>query len=148
MSKKLELPKQDLFITRVIVENFPSRVELYQKLDKFITENNFTKDYTADNKDNIVQFIFKNPDYAFEFVKFLNLEKIKNPLYSKLKTNILVDTKKESKPKSLISPKNVKKNLKENSAEKEVLNTSLNRSKVVKEKKQKLIEKVHLNLKS
>jgi hypothetical protein len=140
MAKKSEVQSQELFVSRVIVENFPSRVELYQILDKFISDNKYAKDYTADNKDNIVQFIFKNPDHAFEFVKHLNMEKMKNPIYSKLKTNILVDTKKDSKPKKLTIPppkKNLK--LKDQSVDKEVLNTSLNRSKEVKKR---TIEKV------
>jgi restriction endonuclease S subunit len=50
----------DLFIAKVIVENFPSRVELYSLLDNFISENNYVKDYTTDNKDNMVTFIIKN----------------------------------------------------------------------------------------
>ena len=95
MSKKTDSSKNEMFISRVIVENFPSRVELYQKLDKFISENNYPRDFTTDNKDNIVHFIFKNPDTAFEFVKYLNMEKMKNPLYAKLKTNIAVDAKKD-----------------------------------------------------
>ena len=140
MSKKSEIQSQELFVTRVIVENFPSRVELYQKLDKFISDNNYAKDFTADNKDNIVQFIFKNPDHAFEFVKCLNIEKIKNPIYAKLKTNILVDTKKDTHAKKpSITSKN-KKNM--TSPEKEILNTSVNNRRSPKEIKQKYIEKV------
>jgi hypothetical protein len=143
MAKKSEVQNQEFFVSRVIVENFPSRVELYQMLDKFISDNKYGKDYTADNKDNIVQFIFKNPDHAFEFVKHLNMEKMKNPIYAKLKTNILVDTKKDSKPKKLIiASSNKKLKLKEVSIEKEVLNTSMNRSIEVKKK---TIEKVSLN---
>ena len=95
MSKKTDSNKNEMFISRVIVENFPSRVELYQKLDNFISENNYPRDFTTDNKDNIVHFIFKNPDTAFEFVKYLNMEKMRNPLYAKLKTNIAVDAKKD-----------------------------------------------------
>jgi hypothetical protein len=53
--------QNDLFIAKVTVESFPSRVELYGLLDKFIADNKFVKDYTTDNRDNMVQFIFKNP---------------------------------------------------------------------------------------
>lgn len=59
-NRKYENPKE-LFQSRVIVELFPSRVELYQLLDKFIQNNNYDKDYTSDNRDNIVHFMFKNP---------------------------------------------------------------------------------------
>jgi hypothetical protein len=53
--------QNDNLISRVIVEFFPSRVELYQLLDKFLAEHNYAKDYTSDNRDNIVHFMFKNP---------------------------------------------------------------------------------------
>ena len=143
MSKKTEQPTQELFVTRVIVESFPSRVELYQKLDKFISDNNYPKDFSADNKDNIVQFIFKNPDHAFEFVKYLNIEKIKNPIYAKLKTNILVDTKREAYyKKGLVSPRIKDFNL--SSPVREVLNTSENKAKSNKEVKPKYLEKVNI----
>jgi hypothetical protein len=129
MSKKTDaIINKELLITRVIIENFPSRVEIYQKLDTFIANNNFKKDYTGDNKDSVIIFKFKNPDVAFEFVKFLNLEKLKNPIYSKLKTNIAIDTKKDKIAKSpspqRTAPLSKNKNIKENaSPEKNILNT-------------------------
>lgn len=91
------VPTTEVFRSRVMVEHFPSRVELYELLNKFITSNNYTKDYTCDNKDNCVNFTFKNPDISFEFIKMLNLEKLKNPLYIKLKTSLLIDANKEAK---------------------------------------------------
>jgi hypothetical protein len=115
MAKKLEPSNsQEMFITRVVVENFPSRVELFQKLDNFVKENKLPRDFSTDNKDSIVYFIFKNPDTAFEFVKFLNMEKLTNPLYAKLKTNIVVDAKKEfanKKKKPAASNLNINTNL-------------------------------------
>jgi hypothetical protein len=57
--------EKDLFICKLIVKNFPSRIELYQMLDNFITKHNYVKDYKADNNDTSVQFRFNNP------VKFL-----------------------------------------------------------------------------
>lgn len=92
-----------LFIAKVIIENFPSRVELYGLLDKYITDNKFVKDYTSDNLDNKVVFVFKNSvfnflnlkDLAFGFVKYINLEKLRNSLYIKVRTNISVDTRKD-----------------------------------------------------
>ena len=115
MAKKLEPSNsQEMFITRVVVENFPSRVELFQKLDNFVKENKLPRDFSTDNKDSIVYFIFKNPDTAFEFVKFLNMEKLTNPLYAKLKTNIVVDAKKEftnKKKKPVANNLNINTNL-------------------------------------
>jgi hypothetical protein len=52
---------RDLFICKLVVKNFPSRIELYQMLDNFISKNKFTKDYKADNNDTSVQFRFNNP---------------------------------------------------------------------------------------
>jgi hypothetical protein len=42
------------------IENFPSRIELFELLDKYLSQNNIVKDYTTDNKDNIISFQFKN----------------------------------------------------------------------------------------
>ena len=134
MSKKTDAANKDLLITRVILENFPSRVEIYQKLDTFIANNNYKKDYTGDNKDSVIVFKFKNPDVAFEFVKYLNMEKLKNPIYSKLKTNIAIDAKKDPNPKKSPSDhKNPGKNAKSSkdnsfSHEKNVLNTDVSQS--------------------
>lgn len=141
MSKKPDptTNNKELLITRVIIENFPSRVEIYQKLDTFIANNNFKKDYTGDNKDSIIIFKFKNPDVAFEFVKFLNLEKLKNPIYSKLKTNIAIDTKKDQSFKSpspqRTAPPGKNKNTKDNaSPEKNILNTDSQSHRNIKNK--------------
>ncbi len=49
------------YITKVSVENFPSRVELFSFLDNYLVKNEYKKDYTSDNKDNKVIFSFKNP---------------------------------------------------------------------------------------
>lgn len=53
-------------ISKVIVENFPSRVELYEILDRFLLSNNYSKDYHSDNKDSSIHFSFKNP-VSFNF---------------------------------------------------------------------------------
>lgn len=45
----------------VRIENFPSRVEIYQFLDKFLLDKKSPKDYNSDNKDNIVTFSFTDP---------------------------------------------------------------------------------------
>ncbi len=86
---------KEIFISTLIVENFPSRVELFQKLDNFLSENKYPKDYKSNNKDNAIYFVFKNPDVCFNFVKMINIEKVRNPIYSKIKTNVVVDVKKE-----------------------------------------------------
>ncbi len=59
MSTK-KLQNNDIFIAKVIIENFPSRVELYQILDSFLQDRKQTKDYTSDDRDNMVFLTFKN----------------------------------------------------------------------------------------
>lgn len=49
------------YITKVCVESFPSRIELYSFLDLFLVKRGMKKDYTSDNKDNLITFSFKNP---------------------------------------------------------------------------------------
>jgi hypothetical protein len=44
----------------VKIENFPSRIEVFDLLDKFLFEKNADKDYLSDNKDNTISFTFKN----------------------------------------------------------------------------------------
>lgn len=56
---------KDMLKSKVTVENFPSRPELYELLNKFIQSKNYNKDYTTDNKDNVVIFTFKNPVFIF-----------------------------------------------------------------------------------
>jgi len=83
----------------VKIENFPSRVEIFQFLDKFLLEKRLPKDYISDNKDNFVTFSFKNSvksyilkkDLAYEFIKIINIEKSKNPLYKKIKTSLVME---------------------------------------------------------
>jgi hypothetical protein len=53
--------KEPEYITKVSVEQFPSRVELYSFLDSFLEKNDYKKDYTSENKDNLIIFSFKNP---------------------------------------------------------------------------------------
>lgn len=93
----------------VKIENFPSRVEIFQFLDKFLLEKRMPKDYISDNKDNFVTFSFKNPvkfyikkDLAYDFVKLLSIEKSKNPLYKKIKTSLIMEAEYKEK---WVSPK-------------------------------------------
>jgi len=44
----------------VKIENFPSRIEIFDLLDKYLSQNNLSKEYTSDNKDNTISFQFKN----------------------------------------------------------------------------------------
>lgn len=71
------------------IENFPTRNELMQIVNDILTNNNINSDsYKCSNASNRVSYIFKDSELAFKIVKELNIIKIKNPLYSKLKINI------------------------------------------------------------
>lgn len=58
MSKDYKSP--DL-ITKISIEGFPSRAELYGLLDSFLQKNDYEKDYTSENKDSVIVFSFNNP---------------------------------------------------------------------------------------
>jgi hypothetical protein len=49
------------FKTKVIIDYFPSRVEIYTLLDRFYEENNLKKDYHIDHSGSSVEISFKNP---------------------------------------------------------------------------------------
>jgi hypothetical protein len=66
MSKKTARTINDAdLVTKVTVENFPSRMELYNLLDVFLEKNNIKKDYTSEDKDNKIVFLFKSPVKLF-----------------------------------------------------------------------------------
>jgi hypothetical protein len=44
----------------VKIENFPSRIEIFDLLNNYLSQNNLTNDYITNNKDNVISFIFKN----------------------------------------------------------------------------------------
>lgn len=48
------------FISKVTIEGFPSRTEIYELVNKFFDQNSFEKDYTVDNKDLVIIFCFKS----------------------------------------------------------------------------------------
>jgi len=90
---------------KVIVDNFPSRPEFYSILEKFVDSKHAQGDCSQKTTATGVEISFKNPDLAYDFLKHINLEKVKNPLYSKIRTNLVLDVKKVSK----VSPKKTHK---------------------------------------
>ncbi len=88
------------FLQKIIIENHPSTEDLMYLLDNFLIENNYPIDFITDNEPNKISITFNDENIAFNFTKKLNLEKIKNPLYSV--TNItltLVKNENFSAPK-------------------------------------------------
>ncbi len=77
----------------IIVENFPSSVELYNLLNTFLDKKGYSSNYEAELRGSkLIQFSFGDSDIAYEFMKQLNYEKMTSPLYSKVKTTLLLDT--------------------------------------------------------
>jgi len=81
---------------RVIIEHAPSRAEIFTILNKFLENKNSKQEFVADNKGNKIDICFNNPDIAFEFIKQINVEKVSNPLYCKVKTNLIIESENEN----------------------------------------------------
>jgi len=94
----------------VSVTNFPSRTELYDIINKFMENRNDKKNYIAENRGTGgLDITFKNPDQSYEFIKQLNLLKVNNPLYSKIKTTLTIDVKKRHHPPTEKEKKQIQK---------------------------------------
>jgi hypothetical protein len=52
-------------LTKVTIEGFPSRTELFLLLDNFLSEEVESKEYSTENKDSSVIFIFKDSVFIF-----------------------------------------------------------------------------------
>lgn len=107
---KLTDPGKAVIPCKAKIENFPSRNELLQFLSDFIEKNQLDdKCCRTSNGDNIITVSFKDSNICFDFVKELNILKLTNSLYSKIRTNIVFDfktPKTERKPKNTISTEN------------------------------------------
>jgi hypothetical protein len=71
MSQNNACLKEIDLISKVSVEGFPSRLELYNFIDYFLEKHELKKDYTSDNKDNCIVFSFKKPVHFFNRRKLL-----------------------------------------------------------------------------
>lgn len=50
---------------QIVIENFPSRMEMYQILNEFLRKNQMTKEYSVEDKENSLVFVFKYPVTIF-----------------------------------------------------------------------------------
>lgn len=144
-----EKPRENIdFKSKLIIDFFPSRVEILELLDKFYDESGLEKDYQVSHSEGSVEVKFRNAvmtdlkkDHAFEFTKKINAEKLNNPLYFKIKTKLDFDVSKKlsanfkskSPSKKKMNQKEVCKNLNQAAEIREILNT-------VQPKKNKTIE--------
>lgn len=81
------------FKCNVYIENLPSRAEFYMLLERFVKEQGRLTDYKLTNRTTGVDIKFKNPDYAYDFLKYLSFYKQDNPIYSKMKAILNLDAK-------------------------------------------------------
>ena len=77
--------KNDCFI---LIENFPSFMDLSQQINDFINFYNEEIIFNVDYKDNLCKITFKNLEITFSFVQFLTKLKFKNKLYKNLKVKL------------------------------------------------------------
>ena len=52
-----------IYKTKVIIDNFPSRIEIHNILDKFLDDLNMSKEYHIDHIGGSIEISFKNPVY-------------------------------------------------------------------------------------
>ena len=86
------LEEKENFRNKILIENFPTRAEIYTLLTGFTETNNILLEYTTVNRTKSIEISFKNTvrtlftkENANQFLELLNKLKLINPLYSKLK---------------------------------------------------------------
>ena len=85
---KSYIPTLNKYYSKVIVENIRQPKDIFYLLDKFISDNNYQKNYDINQESNKITFIFYDEDEAFNFTKLLNNHKHKNSLYKEMKVNL------------------------------------------------------------
>lgn len=88
------------FLAKLKIENFPSRVELLNLIDSFLSSSEYPTTYRAINQDNLIILMLHNPDVAYAIIKRLKTEQIKNSLYSKIKTSLVLTPLNQNPSKS------------------------------------------------
>ena len=85
---KSSIPTNNKYFSKVIVDNMRQTKDLNSILDKFTTENNYSRNYNIKQVNNKKIITFYNEDAAFDFTKKLNDLKQKNPLYKEMNVNL------------------------------------------------------------
>jgi hypothetical protein len=110
-------------ITKVKIINYSSKNLVIDFLNKFLSENNYPKDYTLSESSIFLIIKFNNSDIAYLFVKKLNYEKLININFSSIEvsmnmeiekpkhSNLILGRRSLSIPKLKIKPILNKKNL-------------------------------------
>ena len=86
-NKKLENKNDMKLITKVKIVNYSSKDLVIDFLNKFLTENNYEKDYTLTENSLFLLIKFTNSDIAYSFIKKLNYEKLININFSSIEVS-------------------------------------------------------------
>ncbi len=99
IKQKEEQKSDDIqLISKVKVINYTSKDLVIDFLNKFLSENNYPKDYNLSETSIFLLIKFKNSDIAYSFVKKLNYEKLINEKFSSIEVTMNMELEK---PKSL-----------------------------------------------
>ncbi len=84
-------------ITKVKIINYSSKNLVIDFLNKFLSENNYPKDYTLSESSIFLIIKFNNSDIAYLFVKKLNYEKLINENFSSIEVTMNMELEKTQK---------------------------------------------------
>lgn len=73
--------KSRKLISLIKITKFPSRIELIDDFNSFLSFNTPKEDYNIINKPNEILFVIKDQNLAYDFFKFVNKKITDNPLY-------------------------------------------------------------------
>jgi len=82
------------FKCKLVIENFPSRIEFHSLFENFIRDtkaNVSEKEINREHKQNHIEAQFNTESVALEFLKYINMQRVSNQLYSKIKANLCFD---------------------------------------------------------
>ncbi len=88
MLKKKKIPESK-FISKLSIRNYPSKTELLEIIDKYISSKELKKDYEVEEKSNLMILTFKDTTVANVVLEYLQLKISENQKnYEKMKVHL------------------------------------------------------------
>jgi hypothetical protein len=88
MLKKKKIPESK-FISKLSIRNYPSKTELLEIIDKYISSKELKKDYEEEEKSNLMILTFKDTTVANVVLEYLQLKISENQKnYEKMKVHL------------------------------------------------------------